>query len=128
MEYIEWVKQWVFPSKAPAKQEPDDFENSSLLSSPSLDNKLSQYWHIINEACSKFPELKEILTKAMVDTIELIYKGVYVDNYYAITPLGWIAGNYEEVSSYCNQISLAILENREEVENSSFNLEDIEDC
>ena len=42
MEYIEWVKQWVFLSKAPAKQEPDDFETSSLLSSPSLDNKLSQ--------------------------------------------------------------------------------------
>ncbi|WP_019487641.1 MULTISPECIES: hypothetical protein [Kamptonema] len=70
MDYIQWVKQWVFPSKAPAKQEPDDFEKSSLLTSTSLENKLSQYWDIMNEACSKFPEIKEILTKAMVDTIE----------------------------------------------------------
>ena len=105
----------------------DNFANVSLLSSTSIENKVTQYWDIINKACSKFPELKEILTKAMIETLELIHKGVYVDNHYAITPLGWVAGNYEEVSSYCNQISLAILENQKEVENSSLNLEEIED-
>lgn len=125
---FEWAKQGLFAGQAPAKQAPDDLAaNISLISSTSIENKLSQYWDIINEASSKFPELKEILTKAMVDTIELIHKGVYVDNYYAITPLGWVAGNYEEVSSYCNQISLAILENQKEAENSSLNLEEIED-
>ena len=105
----------------------DNFANVSLLSSTSIENKVTQYWDIINKACSKFPELKEILTKAMIETLELIHKGVYVDNHYAITPLGWVAGNYEEVSSYCNQISLAILENQKGVENSSLNLEEIED-
>jgi len=105
----------------------DNFANVSLLSDPSIENKVTQYWDIINEACLKFPYLKEILTKAMIETLELIQKEVYVDNHYAITPLGWVAGNYEEVSSYCNQVSLAILENQKEVEHSSLALEEIED-
>ncbi len=87
-----------------------------------------EYWEIINEASSKFPYIKEILNKAMRETIELIEKDIYVDNSDAITPIGWVAGTFAEVSSYCNEISLRIYDKQQkEIDVEELDFNDIED-
>lgn len=84
-----------------------------MTTNSSSSETYKEYWDILKEAQEKFTYLKDILSRAMIETIELIEKDIYVDDSYAITPLGWIAGHYEEVSDYCNQISLMIFDEQE---------------
>lgn len=104
-------------------------ETNLVENQPNLsDESYQEYWDIINEASSKFPDLKEILINAMRETIELIDNGVYVANSDAINPIGWVAGTFEEVSSYCNEISLMIFDKQQkEIEGKDLDFDEIED-
>ena len=99
-------------------------ENQTNLS----DESYQEYWDIINEASSKFPYLKEILIKAMRETIEFIEQGGYIDSSCGLVSLELLAGTFEEVSSYCNEIVLKMYDKQqEEMEGKDLKYDEIED-
>lgn len=99
-------------------------ENQTNLS----DESYQEYWDIISEASSKFPYLKEILIKAMRETIEFIEHGGYIDSSCGLVSLELVAGTFEEVSSYCNEIVLKMYDKQqEEMEGKDLNFDEIED-
>ena len=103
--------------------------NIVVTDKPNLSGESYQeYWDIINEASSKFPYLKEILIKSMKETINFIENGGYVDNSCGMVSLDWMAGTFEEVSSYCNEILMKIYDKQQkEIEIANLDLNDIED-
>jgi hypothetical protein len=105
------------------KNQPDlfnEYENDIHLFLKSVQQRqeyidqYKDYWEIIFEAFSQFPNLISVLTEAMQETIEMMQSDIYLTDDICITPLGWTANKYPELADFCNQISLNILENNRE--------------
>lgn len=59
---------------------------------------------------NKFPQLQAILVEAIEETIQMMKMGVDISDPLIITPVGWIAQKYPEISEYCNQILTELVE------------------
>ena len=58
----------------------------------------------------KFPQLQAVLYEAIEETIQMMKMGVDISDPLVITPMGWIAQKYPEISEYCNQILTELVE------------------
>ncbi|MEH2058716.1 MAG: hypothetical protein V7K97_21695 [Nostoc sp.] len=59
---------------------------------------------------TKFPQLQAVLYEAIEETIQMMKMGVDISDPLVITPVGWIAQKYPEISEYCNQILTELVE------------------
>jgi|GEM_PF-1788399 hypothetical protein len=59
---------------------------------------------------TKFPQLQAVLYEAIEETIQMMKMGVDISDSLVITPVGWIAQKYPEISEYCNQILTELVE------------------
>ncbi|MEH2164185.1 MAG: hypothetical protein V7K38_24815 [Nostoc sp.] len=67
---------------------------------------VSKYAYRVN----KFPQLQAVLYEAIEETIQMMKMGVDISDSLVITPVGWIAQKYPEISEYCNQILTELVE------------------
>ena len=68
---------------------------------------VSKYAYGVN---NKFPQLQAVLYEAIEETIQMMKMGVDISDPLVITPMGWIAQKYPEISEYCNQILTELVE------------------
>ncbi|MBN3894222.1 MAG: hypothetical protein HWQ41_02780 [Nostoc sp. NOS(2021)] len=59
---------------------------------------------------TKFLQLQAVLYEAIEETIQMMKMGVDISDPLVITPVGWIAQKYPEISKYCNQILTELVE------------------
>ncbi|PHM11091.1 hypothetical protein [Nostoc sp. 'Peltigera malacea cyanobiont' DB3992] len=73
-----------------------------------LDDVLSVHKYAYRD--TKFPQLQAVLYEAIEETIQMMKMGVDISDPLVITPVGWIAQKYPEISGYCNQILTELVE------------------
>ncbi|MCC5598521.1 hypothetical protein [Nostoc favosum] len=73
-----------------------------------LDDVLSVHKYAYQD--TKFPQLQAVLYEAIEETIQMMKMGVDISDPLVITPVGWIAQKYPEISEYCNQILTELVE------------------
>lgn len=73
------------------------------------------YWLILEDAKTQFPNLVDEINTAMKETIFLLDKKVYLPEDVCITPLGWLGNQYPKIASYCNKVSRKIIEDHPDI-------------
>ncbi|MFP4008708.1 MAG: hypothetical protein ACLFV6_11990 [Spirulinaceae cyanobacterium] len=69
----------------------------------------NNYWLILEDAKTQFPNLVGEINAAMKETIMLLEKQAYIPEDTCITPLAWLGNQYPQIASYCNNVSRKII-------------------
>lgn len=78
-------------------------------------DKYYDYWLILEDAKTQFPNLVGEINTAMKETIFLLDKKVYIPEDICITPLAWLGNQYPQIASYCNKVSRKIIEDHPDI-------------
>jgi hypothetical protein len=89
--------------KTPYLTNPEGVFNKDLLETIDINELQNLVMH-------KFPQLQAVIHEAIEETIQMMKMGVDVSDPLVITPVGWIAQKYPEISEYCNQILTELVE------------------
>jgi len=83
-------------------------------------NSIKEYGLTLNDLLSvskyayrvhnEFPQLQAVFYEAIEETIQMMKMGVDISDPLVITPVGWIAQKYPEISEYCNRILTELVE------------------